>query len=115
MIFKLIIILCVTFSLFVLIKKQLLNIDLFFPWFLSIVLLSIASTSSVFIQATAKIAGIKYPPLVVIIIALFLILSLATVLAVYITEIRRRQLLIIRKLALQDLDEQYKSLTTNSH
>jgi len=100
----------VTFFIFVvfiiLIRKRLLNIDLSFPWFASLAVLAVASTSPAFIQGTARLLGIVYAPLIVILLALFILLGLITVLGVYITELRRRQILIIRKLAQYDLDTQ---------
>jgi hypothetical protein len=90
-----------------LIRRKLLNIDLSFPWFLSLIVLALASTSKTFIQGSAHLLGIKYAPLVVILISLFILLALITVLGIYITELRRRQILIVRKLALSDLQQQY--------
>lgn len=95
-----------------LIRKRLLNIDLSFPWFASLVVLTFASTSPTFIQSTAKLFGIVYAPLIIILLALFILLGLITVLGVYITELRRRQILIIRKLAQHDLDLQLADKTS---
>jgi len=106
MILKLLITFLFLFCLVMLVRKRLLNIDLSFPLFVSIIALSLASTSQTFIRGTANFLGIVYHPLVVIMIALFIIMSLTTVLAIYITELRRRQILIIRKLALQDIEKQ---------
>ncbi len=111
MIFKILLILFLLFCLVTLIRKRLLNIDLSFPWFVSMIALAIASTSDIFIHGTANLLGIVYHPLVVIMISLFILLSLVTVLAIYLTEIRRRQILIIRKLALQDIKNQLNSKT----
>lgn len=106
MILKIVLTLFFLFCLVYLVRKKLLNVDLSFPWFISIILLSLASLSPQFIHGMAEFLGIVYHPLVIILIALFIVLSLITVLSIYITELRRRQILIIRKLALQDLEKQ---------
>jgi hypothetical protein len=103
---KLAIVLFFFVTFVVLVRKRLLNIDLSFPWFLSLVIVAIGSTSPLFIQGTAKLFGIVYAPLVVILLVLFIYLGLITVLGIYITELRRRQILIVRKLAQYDLDKQ---------
>lgn len=89
-----------------LIRKRWLNIDLSFPWFVSLIVLALASTSEIFIQSAASLFGIIYSPLVIILITLFIFLGIITVLGIYITELRRRQILIVRKLAKQDLHSQ---------
>lgn len=89
-----------------LIRKRWLNVDLSFPWFVSLIILVLASTSESFIQSAASLLGIIYSPLVIILITLFIFLGIITVLGIYITELRRRQILIIRKLAKHDLHEQ---------
>jgi len=94
------------YFLVLLIRKKWLNIDLSFPWFISLIILVLASTSESFIQWSASLFGIIYSPLVIILITLFIFLGLITVLGIYITELRRRQILIIRKLAQHDLYEQ---------
>lgn len=94
------------YFLVLLIRKRWLNIDLSFPWFISLIILVLASTSESFIQSSASLFGIIYSPLVIILITLFIFLGLITVLGIYITELRRRQILIIRKLAQHDLFEQ---------
>lgn len=101
------------FVVFVLlIRKRWLNIDLSFPWFASLLILTFASISPDFIQGTANLFGIIYAPLVIILLVLFILLGLITVLGIYVTEIRRRQILIVRKLAQQDLQIQHNEKTS---
>lgn len=106
MLLKIALFLFFLFFLIFLIRKRWLNIDLSFPWFVSLIILALASTSKTFIQSVASLFGIIYSPLVIILLTLFIFLGIITMLGIYITELRRRQILIIRKLAQQELHEQ---------
>jgi len=90
-------------ALLFLIRQRLLNIDLSFPWFMSLVILTYLSSSDNFIIYTADLFGIKYPPIVIILITLFIFLGLITILSIYISELRRRQVRIVRKLVVNEL------------
>ncbi len=106
MIIKISIMLFIFIILISLIKFRKINVDLSFPWFAALIILTFSSTSPDFIQGTAKLLGVVYAPLVIILLALFILLGLITVLGIYITELRRRQIQIIRKLAQYDLNIQ---------
>jgi len=82
--------------LLILVRQRLLNIDLSFPWFLSLIVLTYFSSSDDFIIGVAELLDIKSPPMVVVLLTLFVFLGLITVL-------RRRQVYIIRKLVLDEL------------
>ncbi|VAW67142.1 hypothetical protein MNBD_GAMMA09-3013 [hydrothermal vent metagenome] len=89
--------------LLILVRQRLLNIDLSFPWFLSLIVLTYFSSSDDFIIGVAELLDIKSPPMVVVLLTLFVFLGLITVLSIYVTELRRRQVYIIRKLVLDEL------------
>jgi len=110
MILKIVLTLIFLSLLIILVRRKYLNIDLSFPWFVSLIVLALASTSKTFIQGTASLLGIKYAPLVIVLMVLFILLALITVLGIYITELRRRQILIVRKLAVADLQQQKAAL-----
>lgn len=95
-------------ALLFLIRQRLLNIDLSFPWFMSLVILTYLSSSDNFILGAAELFGIKYPPIVIILITLFIFLGLITVLSVYVSELRRRQVRIVRKLVVNELLQEQK-------
>lgn len=103
MILKLAIVFFFFTVLILLLRKGLLSVDWSLPWFLALVVLTVLSTSRTFIQGTAAIFGIKYPPVVIILVALFIFLGMVTILGIYVTQLRRRQILIVRKLAASDL------------
>ncbi|UCE89124.1 MAG: DUF2304 family protein [Pseudomonadota bacterium] len=112
MIIKLAIVFFFFTTLILLLRKGLLNVDWSLPWFLALVLLAVLSTSRPFIQGMATIFGVKYPPIVIILVALFIFLGIVTMLGIYVTQLRRRQILIVRKLAASDLREQERRMYT---
>ena len=100
---KLASVLFMVLALAMLIRRNLLQVDLSFPWFLSLVLLALASTSEGFIGWVAGVFGIVNDALVVILISMGLFLGIITTLSVALSRVRQRQIRIVRQLALQDL------------
>ena len=96
-------------AIILLVRYRLINIDMSLPWFILLVILAGLSTSKGFIIAMAGLLGIKSPPLVIILLTLLIFLGLITVLGIYVTELRRRLNVLIRKIALKEISSKYKS------
>ena len=96
-----VIILALAFVL--LIRRNTLQVDLSFPWFFAVVILGFAGLSPSLVHATANLFGIVSDAMVIVLLALVALLGIVTTLAVALSRIRRRQILIIRRLAAHDL------------
>jgi hypothetical protein len=92
--------------LIILVRRNLLRIDHFFPLFAAIVMLGFAANSDFFIDSLAGGLGIKYAPLAIILLGLFILLALVTILAIVVTQLRQNQIALIRRLAQLELDSQ---------
>lgn len=104
------VVLALAASLFYLIWKRLMHIDLSFIFFAALIALSIASFSEGFINLTAGLFGIAYSPLSVILIALFILLCLITLLVVFVTGLSQRHVKVVRCLAMLELARLEKGL-----
>lgn len=93
-------------GLYLLVRRRLLHIDLSFFLLLALLLLSAASLSQSFILFAADIFGIVYEPLVIILIALFIVLCLVTLLSSYLTRLQQRHIAMVRRLAAMELAQQ---------
>jgi len=86
-------------GLFVLIRRRIIHVDLSFFLFLALIALSVASISEAFIQLTGDFFGIVYSPIIVILIALFIVVCLVVLIAAYVTRLGQRQSHLVRQLA----------------
>ena len=100
--------------LIVLIRRKLLQVDLSFPLFASLVLLGFASMSDQFILWAAAALGIVYPPVAIIFMAIAILLGLITILAVAYSQLRYRQLMLLRYIAETELGRQELERRTDS-
>ena len=92
------------------VQRGLVHIDMSFPWFVAIILLGFLSTSSQFVEWSASVLGILYPPVAIIFATIFLLLGLITALLIGFSRLRDRQIEIVRRLAALEL--QYKHPST---
>jgi len=100
------IILFLALALVMLVRRGLIQVDLSFPWFATIVIFGLLSTQEAFVAWVAARLGILYPPIAIVFITIFILLGLVTVLLVGLTRLRRRQMQIVRYLAVMELDRQ---------
>ena len=107
---KLVIIVALALALISLIRRNLLQVDLSFPLFVSLILLGFASMSDSFIHWSADLLGIIYPPVAIIFMAIAILLGLVTVLAIAFSQLHHRQLMLLRHLAEIELREQEQKL-----
>jgi len=89
--------------LFFLVRRGLVNVDLSFPWFLSLLLFGVLSTSEGFVERTASFLGIVYSPIATVLVTIFIVLGLVTALLITVTRLRHRQILMVREIARLDL------------
>ena len=106
---KLIVIIALAIGLLALVRRRLIYVDLTFPWFVALVVLGLASVFEDFVATVAVILGIHFEPLSVVFIAIFILLAIITTLLISVTAIRRRQIDIVRTMAMSELDTQEKT------
>ena len=95
-----------TVILFMLVKRDLIYVDMSLPWFLAILVLGFFSMSEKFVNWIADGLGILYPPTAVILLTIFFILGLITLLLIAYSRLRQRQLQIVRAIAAMELRRQ---------
>jgi hypothetical protein len=103
---KLLVALVLLLALLVLVRRNLLRVDLSFPLFASIVVLGFAAINDHVIEFLAASLGIIYAPLAIILLAIFIILALVTFLAVAVSNTRQIQISLVRRLAEMELEQQ---------
>ena len=101
----------VTLTLLWLVRHGLIQVDMSFPWLLSIVILGFFSTNEEFVAWFALQLGILYAPIAIVLVTIFIILALITVLLIGYTRLHSRQIRIVRYIASQELSRQEKSLS----
>ena len=101
-----VIVLVLAAILVLLVQRGLIQVDVSFPWFVGIVVLGLLSTNAGFVEWVAAQLGILYPPIAIILLALFFVLGLITVLFIALTRLRQRQIQIVRYLAAAELRRQ---------
>ena len=107
---KLTIVIVLALALLALIRRNLLQVDLSFPLFAGLILLGFASMSDGFIHWSAAALGIVSPPVALIFMAIAILLALVTVLAIAFSQLRHRQLMLLRYLAEMELQRQEDAL-----
>jgi hypothetical protein len=103
---KFVVALLLLLALIVLVRRRLLIVDHYFPLFGAIVILGFAAINDTFIDVVAASLGIVYAPLAIILIAIFIVLALVTLLAVFVSRLRHSQVALVRRFAEIDLDAQ---------
>ena len=89
-----------------LVRARLIQIDLFLPWFIALVVLAFASTNPRFVAWLAIAIGIEYPPIAVIFLVFFLQIGIMVSLAVVLTRLRDRVSALAKQDALRSLAAQ---------
>jgi hypothetical protein len=110
---KLFIVIILAIFLLILIRRNLLQIDLSFPLFAGLVLLGFASMSEAFIDWIAAVLSIAVAPRAIILMAIAIILGIITVLAIAHSQLRKQQFFIVRFMAKSGLLEQEARLNSD--
>jgi len=92
---------------FVLLSRDSIEPQIVLPWFLMLFSVGFFSSNESYIIFLADLTGIKYPPLAIILLILFLIICLSLSLAVFLTQILRVQKKIVAEMAVQNLERQF--------
>ena len=106
---QLAVIIALALLLLFLVRCNLLEIDLSFLWFASLVVLGFASLSNGFVEWVASVLNILYAPIAIILLTVFILLGLVTTLAVSLSRLKAQQLAIVRQLARAELDPQERA------
>lgn len=96
-------------GLLVLVQRKLVQIDLFFPWFVALAVLAVASVNPGFVDWLGERLGILYPPIAVIFLVFFLQFGIIISLTVSVTRLRERIAELAKDQALRQLTEQEKA------
>jgi len=107
---KLVIVLVLAGALLILVRRNLLQVDLSFPLFAGLVILGFVSMSEPFIDWIADQLGILDAPRAIILIAIAILLAIVTVLAIAFSHLRIRQVMLVRYLAQTELDRQEEAM-----
>ena len=99
-----------TFTLFLLVRRGLIHVDMSFPWLVAILVLGFLSTSERFVNWTAAQLGIVYEPIAIVFLTIFVLLGLITMLLVGYSNLRRRQIQMMRHLVAHELAVQERAL-----
>ena len=93
-------------GLMALVRAKLIQVDLFFPWFVAVLVLGVASTSPDFVNWLGLRLGILYPPTAVVFLVIFLLVGILVTLTISVTKLRERQAALVQHLAALTLEMQ---------
>ena len=93
---KFAIVILVAIILLILVRRNLLQVDMSFPLFVAIVVLGFLSMSEGFLIWSASRLGIADPPMTVVLAAIAILLTLTTLLAIAFNHLRHRHLMLVR-------------------
>ena len=108
----LLIVLSLATFLIALLRARLMQVDLFFPWFVSVIVLGFASTQPAFVNWLGAQLGILYPPIAVLFLVIFLLIGVLVTLTVSVTRLSARQAAMARHIAALELSTQERSSST---
>ena len=103
------IVLALAVLLVTLVRLRLIQVDLFFPWFVAVVVLGLASSQPAFVNWLGAKLGILYPPIAVVFLVIFLLVGVIVTLTISVTRLRGRQAAMARRIAALELDWQERS------
>lgn len=106
---KFLIIITLALILLELVRRNLLQVDLSFPLFIALIILGFLSTNETTLIWIADKFDIVYAPIAIILISIAILLGLITILAIALSRLRYRQIMMIRYLAAEELDKQEKN------
>jgi hypothetical protein len=106
---KLLAVLALALILLLLIRRNLLQVDLSFPLFFGLIVLGFASMSRDFIDWIADKLDILDAPRAIIMIIIAILVSLSTSLAIAYSRLRQRQYLLVRHIISTELAAQESS------
>lgn len=100
------IVVALALALLALVRLRLIQVDLFLPWFVAVVILGFVATRPALVDGLGAMLGILYPPIAVIFLAMFLLVGIVVTLTVFVTRLRSRLAALIEHVALAELDKQ---------
>ena len=93
-------------SLILLVWKKLIHIDISFFFFLSLILLGLASLNDNFVSYIADFFGIIYEPIAIVFLTIFLLLCMIILLVIFITRLNTKHIALVKKVAELELSNQ---------
>lgn len=106
---KLVVVIALAGILLILVRRNVLQVDLSFPLFVALIVLGFASMSEQFIDWVAARLDILDAPRAIILIAITILLGIVAFLTSAISRLRHRQLMLVRFLAQAVLDAQERA------
>lgn len=107
---QLLILLFLFFLVFYLLRKGMINFDLTALLLFSILIVFIFGTSKSVVSFLSVLFSIHHPPIVIILITLILMFLIIVILSVFITKIRKNQLLLTQRIAELELKLKYPQI-----
>ena len=101
-------------ALLVLVRRGLVFVDMSFPWLVAIIVLGFLSSSDRFVDGVGRMLGILYPPIAIVFLSIFVIFGLITVLLIGYSQLRQRQMHLLRYVASFELGRQEAAIETAS-
>ena len=96
-------------SLLLLLWKKLIHIDVSLFFFLALIFLGFISLNDKFVSFIANIFSIKYEPIAIVFMTIFLLLCLITMLLILITKLNTKHIALVKKVAEIELEKQKKN------
>ncbi|MBD1141543.1 DUF2304 family protein [Pelagibacterales bacterium SAG-MED32] len=90
---------CIMIIIFILLYYRLVQVDLTFPWFLSLIILGFVGINHDLVVKLASFFQIYNEPLVIVFLTFFILFGLVTVLLIGYTNLRLKQIQLVRKIA----------------
>ncbi len=96
-------------GLLMLVWRKLIHIDFSFFLFIALIILGFASLNENFVTNIANLFGIKYEPIAIIFLTIFLLLCMIIMLVIFITKLNIKHTALVKKVAELELNNQIKS------
>ena len=98
------VIIFMTLGIFILLWKKLIHIDISFFLFVALIILGIASLNDRFVSYIADFFHIKYQPIAIVFLTIFLLLCMIVILLIAITKINAKHSALVKKVAELELN-----------
>tara|TARA_B100000686_G_C16370640_1_gene752376 strand:- start:438 stop:767 length:330 start_codon:yes stop_codon:yes gene_type:complete len=93
------VIIFMTLSLFFLLWKKIIQIDISFFLFLALITLGIASLNDRFVTYIANVFNIKYEPIAIVFLSIFLLLCMIIMLVIAVSKLNAKHKALVIKVA----------------
>ncbi|PPR79533.1 MAG: hypothetical protein CFH01_00364 [Alphaproteobacteria bacterium MarineAlpha2_Bin1] len=100
------VIIFLSIGFFILLWKKLIHIDISFFLFLALIFLGFFSLNDTFVSFIADLFSIKYEPIAIVFLTIFILLCINITLLIFITKINLKHIALVKKVAAIELEQQ---------